>query len=95
MIKTSKLISIRDDLYEKLKGEKQTGGLSSSEKIDELCTSKAQLEKYYLIEADLIGKAGCTIEQLVKEIQVAEVTQEGRISKTLAGKTILYKVKEV
>lgn len=72
----SKPISIRDDLYELLKGEKQTGGLSSSEKIDLL---KMTSDRY---------------QRELESLQETTVTQEGRISKTLAGKTILYKVKD-
>lgn len=72
----SKLISIRDDLYELLKGENKTGGSSSSQKIDLL---KETSDKY---------------QRELESFQETTVTQEGRISKTLAGKTILFKIKE-
>lgn len=66
----SKQITIRDDLYEKLKATKElTKDCSFSDVVHALIRSQDNLQE-------------------------TTITQEGRISKTLAGKTILFRVKE-
>lgn len=74
----SKLISIRTKLYEYLTELKGEGSFSTA--IGAIIDANTILNK--------------KLEEERSSLQETTVTQEGRISKTLAGKTILYKVKE-
>lgn len=80
----SKIFTIRDDIYNRLKDLKETPGcdeISFSKVIDSLFQRIANLES----ENKLILEG-------TKEVTI---NQEGRFegSKGLAGKTIIYKVK--
>jgi predicted CopG family antitoxin len=84
VVTISKQITIRDDLYNKIKDLKEAPGcdeLSYSKVIDSLYQKIANLE----FENRLI----------LEEITEATINREGRFegSKGLAGKIIIYKVK--